>query len=126
MAELFVAGDNPPRLKGQRCGNCGRIAFPPNPYGCESCGASGVALHEQLLKGNGRLLAFVTTHHAPQRYISVPFTVASIALEDGVVIRALMGSPVDAGLHVGDPVEAIIVEIPEQGHQLRFLPTEAN
>ncbi|MCA8900601.1 MAG: OB-fold domain-containing protein [Hyphomonas sp.] len=126
MEELFVAGENPPRLKGQRCGNCGRVSFPPNPYGCESCGASGAAIHEQLLKGKGRLLAFVTTRHAPQRRISVPFTVASIALEDGPVIRGLMSLPTDEGLHVGDSVEAVAVEVPEQGHQLRFLPAEAS
>ena len=87
-------------------------------------GYRGQPVQEQLLAGKGRLLAFVTTHYANQRHISVPFTVASIALEDGPVIRALMSEPTDDALHVNDPVEAILVDGGKHGHELRFQPAE--
>lgn len=78
----------------------------------------------QLLTGKGRLLAFVTTHNANQRDIAVPYTVASIALDDGPVIRALMTGPSDAGLEVDDSVEAVIISREStpgvQSLQLRF------
>ncbi|MEM5516453.1 OB-fold domain-containing protein [Henriciella sp. AS95] len=109
MHKLYDDEEMPPRLKGQRCGSCDRVAFPPNPYGCETCGAFGAQVEEQLLAGKGRLLAFVTTHHANQRDISVPYTIASIALEDGPVVRALMNTPTDSALKVNDAVESVLV-----------------
>ncbi|MGB3625616.1 MAG: OB-fold domain-containing protein [Henriciella sp.] len=124
MEKLIDQQEEAPRLKGQHCCACGRVAFPPNPYGCEICGASGEQIEEQLLDGKGRLLAFVTTHHANQRDIAVPYTVASIALEDGPVIRALMKTPTDAELNVNDAVEAVLVSSEtaagDASPQLRF------
>lgn len=129
MRKLFEQGETSPCLRGQRCSHCGQVAFPPNPYGCEVCGSSGDAVVEERLAGHGRLLAFVTTNHANQRDIPVPYTVASIALDSGPVIRSLMIKPTDEGLKVGDVVEAVIVEgnrgasagqsVPEIRFQLR-------
>ena len=31
--------DEPPTIVGQACEACGRRSFPPDPYGCEACGA---------------------------------------------------------------------------------------
>ena len=109
MQSLFEQGAETPHLRGQRCGNCGRVAFPPNPYGCESCGKSGDAISVENLAGRGRLRAFVTTNHANQRNIPVPYTVASIELEGGPVIRALMVQPGGEGIRVNDTVEAVII-----------------
>lgn len=132
MQSLFENGEKPPHLRGQRCCNCGRVAFPPNPYGCESCGKSGDVVADEKLPGRGRLLAFVTTNHANQRDIPVPYTVASIKLESGPVIRALMTKPGSDGLSVNDPVEAVIVRraqndsTAEPVHELRFQRVEAS
>ena len=129
---LFEQGDGVPNLKGQRCNNCGHIAFPPNPYGCEVCGMSGDVVTGVRLAGRGRLLAFATTNHANQRDIPVPYTVASIELEDGPVIRALMTGPTDDGLKPGDIVEAVIVadragsSAGATGRELRFQPVGAH
>lgn len=129
---LFEQGDGVLNLRGQRCGNCGHIAFPPNPYGCEVCGMSGDGIADVRLAGRGRLLAFATTNHANQRDIPVPYTVASIELEDGPVIRALMTGPTDDGLKPGDIVEAVIVAdradttTDVTGRELRFRLAEAH
>ena len=132
MQSLFEQGEKSPHLRGQRCGNCGRVAFPPNPYGCESCGMSGDAVTDEMFAGRGRLRAFVTTNHANQRSIQVPYTVASIELEGGPVIRALMVQPGSEGLRVDDTVEAIVIirgendSAAEPAHELRFQPAEAD
>lgn len=96
-----------PQLKGQQCGGCDRVHFPPNSYGCEKCGATDLA--DRTLIGRGRILAVVTTHHANQRDIAVPYTVASIRLDEGVVIRAVMAEATDDALATDDRVEAVVV-----------------
>lgn len=131
MQSLFEQGEKSPHLRGQRCSNCSRVAFPPNPYGCESCGMSGDVVIDEKLAGQGRLRAFVTTNHANQRNIPVPYTVASIELEGGPVIRALMVQPGSEGLRVNDTVEAVVIisgandSAAEPVHELRFQLAEA-
>ncbi len=130
VQKLFEQEGASTHLRGQRCGRCGRVSFPPNPYGCESCGTFGEDVADMRLPGKGRLLAFVTTNHANQRDIPVPYTVASIALESGPVIRALMNTPTDEGLKINDAVEAVLVadsattpaDVADQ--KLRFQPVE--
>ncbi|WP_417593235.1 Zn-ribbon domain-containing OB-fold protein [Parasphingorhabdus sp.] len=126
---LFNTNTHPPSLNGQICLDCGRVSFPPNQYGCEGCGAAADQLDAMPLTGRGRLTAFVTTHHANQRDIAVPYTVASIALDDGPVIRALMKEPTDEGLEIGARVEAVEVVSPDgsesKASELRFELGEA-
>lgn len=129
MARLFVEGDGPPRLRGQKCRMCGRVAFPPNPYGCEKCGAPGDMLEDHALAGTGRIVAFATTAHANRPDLEVPYTVASIALDDGPVIRSLMSDGTGSSLAHDDPVETEIVERIQDDRQmlrlLRFRKREA-
>jgi len=128
MTELFLAGMTPPSLRGQRCGACNSLSFPPNPYGCEKCGAPAAELIDHALAGRGRLQAFATTFLAPCKDMPAPFTIASIALEDGPVVRALLTSPTDESLSIGDVVQAVLVKnSTEDGArtQLRFEPVEA-
>lgn len=111
-------------LRGQHCRLCGHVAFPPNPYGCENCGGSGDALEGRMLAGRGRLLAFVSVNRAVRPNVAVPYTVGSIALEDGPVIRALMNADV-APLHVDSRVEAELIETTKgDAPQLRFRAME--
>lgn len=109
MQKLFEQEGASTYLRGQRCGSCGRVSFPPNVYGCESCGSYGESIADERLSGRGRLLAFVTTNHANQRNIPVPYTVASIALESGPVIRSLMIPATGDNLKINDAVEAVLV-----------------
>lgn len=123
MDRLFLEGATPPRLRGQKCTVCNHVAFPPNPYGCEVCGAPKLALAEHPLAGEGRLKAFATTFIAPRKEMELPFTVASIALKDGLVIRALMAAPTDETLNIGDAVQSVLVT-KNAGPELRFTLAE--
>ena len=51
--------------------------------------------------------ATVHVHHDPST--PTPFTVASISLDDGPTIRALMTCPTDAELSLGDRVRSVLV-----------------
>jgi uncharacterized OB-fold protein len=124
---LYPAEGSRPPLYGQRCRACDRVAFPPNPYGCEACGALPDALERRELAGAGTLSAFATVHLHPGQGIRAPFTIASILLDDGPTIRATLTCPTDEGLAVGERVHSVLVSQGEDGEgnetfELRFEP----
>lgn len=85
-----MTADQPPRLVGHVCGACGRRAFPPDPYGCERCGASAEDLDRCELEARGiiQAVAVVHRHHRPEP--PTPFTVATIVLDDGIALKAVL------------------------------------
>jgi uncharacterized OB-fold protein len=115
-----------PQLKGGRC-QCGYVFFPYQVYGCEKCGATGDALAPVLLDGAGQLVASarVLIHHSPAR--KPPFVVASVKLDAGPVVRALLAHDTTETLPVGKRMNACLVET-AQGEagtplgELRFAP----
>jgi uncharacterized OB-fold protein len=124
---LYPAEGERPPLSGQRCASCGRLSFPPNPYGCESCGAEPGSLESHALAGAGTLAAFATVHLHPLKGIDAPFTIGVVVLDDGPTVRATLTCPTDEGLEVGDRVHSVLV--PQQGDdegtevvELRFAP----
>ena len=62
--------------------------FPLQPYGCERCGS--LDLHPKALSGVGRLLASARVHLHAGKTREAPFTVGSIQLEDGPIVRTLI------------------------------------
>lgn len=124
--ELYCAeGPEPPSLLGRRCTVCSHVFFPPHPYGCDACGASSEEIATVELAGKGILRAFATVH--PQRVAQAPFTVASIELDQGPTIRALLTCARDEELSFGERVHAVRVPrgTDAEGRQvleLRFTP----
>ncbi|MEE9279101.1 MAG: OB-fold domain-containing protein [Myxococcota bacterium] len=106
---LYPPGGTHPPLHGQRCGGCGRVAFPPNPYGCEACGAPGAELEPLDLAGAGTLQSFATAYRYQGQDIEAPFTVGSIVLDDGPAVRAILTCRTDEGLAIGDRVRSVLV-----------------
>jgi uncharacterized OB-fold protein len=101
-------GERPP-LIGQRCNGCGHTSFPPNPYGCEACGAEPDALERRDLAGAGELAAFATVHMHIGKGIETPFTVGVIVLDDGPAVRATLTCRTDEGLSIGERVHSVLV-----------------
>jgi uncharacterized OB-fold protein len=96
-AEGSAAEPGHPALLGGACA-CGYVFFPIQHYGCERCGS--LDLSPRVLSGTGRLLASARVHiHAGKRH-QAPFTVASVALDDGPVVRTLIAHD-EPGLRVG-------------------------
>lgn len=78
-----------PVLRGGRC-RCGHVFFPMQSYGCELCGAFGEELTAIELRGQGILLSAATVHIYRGESYEAPFTVGSILLRDGPVVRVLL------------------------------------
>ena len=109
---LFRAEGTPglpglPALLGGRCRGCGLVFFPMQYYGCEACGSGDLAEH--AIRGRGRLitLAKVHLHARPNR--QAPFTVGSVATDDGAVVRALLDPATADQLEPGDRVVTTLV-----------------
>ena len=98
----------PPAILGQECSRCGRRAFPPDPYGCEQCGAGVDELREIELRATGTIHAIATVHRHHHPRPSTPFTVATIVLDDGITLKAVLaGDESSAG--VGARVHGVTV-----------------
>ncbi|HEX4183678.1 MAG TPA: zinc ribbon domain-containing protein [Caulobacteraceae bacterium] len=77
-----------PALLGGQCEACGYVFFPLQSYGCERCGSTDLA--PKALSGVGRLLASARVHLHAGKGREAPFTVVSIALDDGPIVRTLL------------------------------------
>lgn len=102
------------------------MAFPPNPYGCESCGALPAQLEPRELAGSGALEAFATVHQHAGRGIETPFVIGLVLLDDGPALRATLTSKTDEGLAIGQRVRSVLVPAgtDDRGEivELRFAP----
>jgi len=111
----------PAKLRGGRCDACDYVFFPPHSYGCERCGAPPEKLQGILLDGEGRVRAAVGVHRSPD---GVPAAVASIALDSGPVVRAVLAQP-DPLPASGTRVTAVVVKGRQEPERLalRFRAT---
>lgn len=108
--ELYsVEPADAPVLKGGRCPACGYIFFPPQSYGCESCGAPPDQLEPVELTGRGTLHSFATVHLYQGKGIEAPFTVGVIVLDDGPALRAVLTDRTDDALAIGARMRAKLV-----------------
>ena len=90
-AELYSpdAADNPV-LNGGKCRACGYVFFPPQRYGCESCGALPEKLEAAELRGRGRLHSYATVHlHQGKDIVPIPGTKRRAYLEENVAAAKL-------------------------------------
>ncbi len=95
-----------PSLIGGKC-VCGHVFFPWQSYGCEMCGGHGSVLTRCALSGTGRLVGVAPVHlHAGKR--SAPFTVVSVELDDGPVVRTLLDGET---AKIGDRVTSVLVSV---------------
>src|SRR5471030_2919028 len=111
-----------PALLGGVCAN-GHVCFPLQHYGCERCGS--VDLRPRPLAGVGRLLASARVHLHAGKGREAPFTVGSIQLDDGPIVRTLIVAD-DAPLAAGVRMATTLVPVADaEGRDyldLRFEP----
>ncbi|MEW2359579.1 OB-fold domain-containing protein [Spirillospora sp. NPDC029432] len=85
-----------PVLHGRRCLTCGHASFPRQPYGCEACGAAGPG--DPLdLPAAGTVRAAATVHRHPDPRVAVPFTLVSVRLDGGPLVRGVHAGTAAAG-----------------------------
>ncbi|WP_198679400.1 Zn-ribbon domain-containing OB-fold protein [Thermomonospora amylolytica] len=105
-----------PVLHGQRCTWCGHVSFPRQPYGCEECGSPDTEPHD--LPGTGVVHAAATVHRHPDPRVPVPYTVVSVLLDDGPLVRGACATPTPVGTRVRPHLDTADPDRP----QLLFTP----
>jgi uncharacterized OB-fold protein len=85
-------------------------------YGCERCGSVEVA--PRALSGSGTLLASARVHLHAGKARQAPFTVGSIALADGPIVRTILIDD-DAPFRPGDRVVTQLTDVRDADGNLR-------
>jgi uncharacterized OB-fold protein len=80
------------------------VYFPPLAIGCEVCGATGEQMLSMPVAARGTIHSFAEVHlHGGQP--PAPFIIGEIRLDDGPLVRAVLGGGADR-IHIGDAVSA--------------------
>lgn len=105
----------------QRCQDCGKLWFPPQPN-CSHC--LGTAIEWMPVSGRGTVFSFVVYHQAwlPGYREELPYNVAIVELDEGVrLINNIVGIPNDE-IRIGMPVEVTFEDVTPDVTIPRFRP----
>ncbi len=106
----LLGGDGRPLLRAVLCAECGAVAFPPQRFGCESCGAGADSLKEEGIPADGVVHSSATVHPRLMG-AAAPYAIAEILLDAGPTIRALLDTPTDDGVIPGDRARAVLAPV---------------
>jgi len=103
-------------LIGSRCENCGKIFFPARSL-CPECRRAGMGMMKPYkLSGKGEIYSFSVVHDSPDfNSAMMPYAVAFVKDDDGVLIA---GQVVDTGLEglkIGMRVHTVFRKLSEDG-----------
>lgn len=98
-------------VPASRCGRCGLITTPPEPFGCEQCGAPASDAVAAEIEPVGTVTSFATVHRHHRSEPQTPFTVLAVRLDAGPALKGVYigETPARIGDRVtGDAVEGLI------------------
>ena len=109
-AELLEPRDDGVLLRASTCGACELVAFPPERYGCERCGALPEQHEVGLVPSSGRVRrrATVHRHHRPEP--ATPFVVVEVTLDAGPSLKAVAGNIRVDELMIGDRMRGAVTD----------------
>ncbi len=116
VARFWRENESRYNLIGAKCGNCGRLYFPPRSV-CPVCHRKSIGKMERFqLEGKGEVLSFSIVHDAPsQLELQKPYVIAIIRMDEGI---RLTGQVIDcdpADVTIGMKVQATIRKVGEEG-----------
>jgi hypothetical protein len=134
MATARFWRENPSRynLKAVRCGNCGKVFFPPRAV-CSVCHRKSIGKMECTnLKGEGEVYSFSVVHDAPSHFeILKPYVVAIVKMDEGVMLTSQVIDADAKDVHIGMRVKATLRRIGEDGpggviyYGYKFMPLKS-
>ena len=118
MATARFWRENPSRynLKAVRCGNCGKVFFPPRAV-CSVCHRKSIGKMECLnLKGEGEVFSFTVVHEAPSQFeILKPYMVVMVKMDEGVMLTSQLINSDPKDVKIGMRVKATLRRLGEDG-----------
>ena len=109
------------RLHLQRCSDCERFRFPASPV-CAKCGSPRYSWDP--VSGRGEIVSWVVFHRCyfPAFESEIPYNVAGIRLDEGVVMMSNVLAPNDTLAH-GMRVEVVFEDVTPEISIPKFKPT---
>lgn len=103
-------------LVGSKCGNCGKIFFPPRTV-CPICHRKSIGKMEPIkLKGDGEVLTFSIVHEAPSQFeMQKPYVIALIQMDEGVRITGQVIDCDPAEVQIGMKVRTTLRKLGDEG-----------
>jgi uncharacterized protein len=95
-------------LEASHCPNCGLLAVPPEPIGCERCGTPVGALTRATATSSGVVIGHAVVYEHAQPQPPTPFVVVAVQLDAGPVVRSLLRGAGPDDVAMGDRVEGAV------------------
>jgi uncharacterized OB-fold protein len=116
VARFWRENESRYNLIGAKCGNCGRLYFPPRTV-CPVCHRKSIGKMEPFkLKGNGEVLSFSVVHDAPSQFeLQKPYVMAIVQMEEGIRLTGQIIDCEPADLKIGMKVHTTFRKLGEDG-----------
>jgi len=103
-------------LIATKCGNCGKVTFPPR-HVCPVCHRKSMGKMEKLqLSGVGEVYSFSVVQEAPAAFeMQKPYVIAIIKMTEGVMLTAQIIDCEPGEISIGMKVKATLRRIGEEG-----------
>ena len=103
-------------LVGTKCGNCGKVDFPPRSV-CPDCGRKSVGKMQMTkLSGKGTVVTYTTIYDAPSQFdMQKPYTMAIIEMAEGVRLTSQIIDVKPEDVKIGMPVQATFRKLGQEG-----------
>jgi uncharacterized OB-fold protein len=103
-------------LKGNKCGSCDVIFFPPKEA-CPYCRRKSMGKMEEIkLSGKGEIVSYTIIHVGPEDFEEqVPYPIAIVKLEEGPQITAQIVDCKNEEVKIGMKVESTFRKIRQDG-----------
>ncbi len=110
------------KLHLQRCGHCWNFRYPASPV-CPECGSDDYAYAP--VSGRGKIVSWVVFHRGyfPSFEAEIPYNVAIIALDEGVMMVSNILAPNDT-LRREMPVEVVFEDATPEISIPKFKPVQ--
>ena len=119
-------------LVGTKCGNCGKVDFPPRSV-CPDCGRKSVGKMQTFkLAGKGTVVTYTTIYDAPSQFdMQKPYVMAIIEMDEGVRLTSQLINVKSEDVRIGMKVQATFRKLGQDGdagvihYGYKFRPTTA-
>jgi hypothetical protein len=103
-------------LIGTKCGNCGKVDFPPRAV-CPDCGRKSIGKMERLqLKGQGTVITYTVIHDAPKQFeMMKPYVMAIVEMDEGVRLTSQLLDVKPENVKIGMRVQATFRRLGQEG-----------
>lgn len=103
-------------LIGTKCGNCGKVDFPPRSV-CPDCGRKSVGkMQTYKLGGKGSVVTYTTIYDAPSQFdMQKPYVMAIIEMDEGVRLTSQLIDVKPEDVKIGLKVQAAFRKLGQEG-----------